>query len=429
MTKMVTDRTASEAATASGQHSRPRLAARLARCIVRRVCEQLTDVPFRITYWDGTSDRFGDGPPAFQLTLRDPAVVWRILRAPDPAFGEAYMAGTVEVDGLDQMLDALHGTPFPLLARLRLPQLTPRATPVSHQYRDIQAHYDRSNAFFALWLDASRTYSCAYFRREDNDLEAAQAAKIDYVLRKAQLQPGQSLLDIGSGWGALILRAAQCSGVRAHGITLSQQQYEYTVDRIRATGLQAQVSADLLDYRELATKAVTFDRVVSVGMLEHVGRRNLRAFLQAVKRLLKPGGVCVLHTITQAMEEEIGPWTQRYIFPGGYIPAWREVVALLPDYGFRLIDAESLRRHYALTLSHWALRFEERLPEVRSLGFDETFIRMWRLYLQSAAAGFRNGSLDLHQFVFTHGVNNGLPLTREHLYQEEEGEWECPNEP
>jgi cyclopropane-fatty-acyl-phospholipid synthase len=156
---------------------------------------------------------------------------------------------------------------------------------------------------------------------------------------------------------------------------------------------------------------------VSVGMLEHVGRRNLPVFLGALKRLLKPGGIGVLHSITQAREAPIGHWVRRRIFPGGYIPSWREVVKLLPEFGFHLIDGESLRPHYALTLSHWARRFEARLPEVRALGFDEPFIRMWRLYLHASAAGFRAGRLDLHQFVFTHGINNSLPLTREHLYQ------------
>jgi len=395
--------------------------ARFTRRLLRHAGSRLTDRPFRISYWDGTSDQFGDGPPVFHLTVRSPAAAWRILRRPDPAFGDAYMAGEVEVDDLDGMLDVAHLAREPLRARLHLPEWTAPATPVSRQYRDIQAHYDRGNAFFALWLDASRTYSCAYFRREADDLETAQAAKIDHVLRKAQLRPGDTLLDIGSGWGALILRAAQQYGARAYGITLSRQQYDFTREAIHAAGLEEQASVDLLDYRELAQRGAAFDRVVSVGMLEHVGRRNLPLFLKTVQRLLQPGGIGVLHSITRAREGAVSPWIRRHIFPGGYIPSWRELIGLLPESGFHLIDAESLRRHYALTLSFWARRFEEKLAEVRALGFDETFIRMWRLYLRACAAGFWTGALDLHQLAFTHGINNALLLTREHLYTQGSG--------
>lgn len=181
------------------------------------------------------------------------------------------------------------------------------------------------------------------------------------------------------------------------------------------------MSVELADYREFASRDGRYDRVVSVGMFEHVGRRQLPVYLEAVARLLKPGGLSLLHTITCMREGPVGGWMGRYIFPGGYVPSWRETVWLLPELGFHLLDAENLRLHYALTLDHWSRRFAERLPEVRALGHDERFIRMWWLYLRASAAGFRYGDLSVHQFLISHGRNNALPLTRAHLYEHPEG--------
>jgi cyclopropane-fatty-acyl-phospholipid synthase len=384
---------------------------------VHRVCEHLAGVPFSVRYWNGTRDCFGEGKPQFEVTIRDPHVVWPVLCAPDPNFGDAYMHGAIEVDNLEAMLDALQlaAPPMPLPMNLHLPH---PGTPVARQYQEVQSHYDLGNDFFSLWLDNSRTYSCAYFRSESDSLETAQSAKIEHVLRKAQLRPGQRMLDIGSGWGALTLEAARRHGVLATGITLSREQHAFTQNAICEAGLEECAEVRLCDYRELATGEETFDRVVSVGMLEHVGKRNLPVFLEAVRKLLKPGGVCVLHFISHDKEYDVGAWIRRHVFPGGYVPSWREVIALLPEFGFHLIGAESLRRHYARTLTEWGNRFEAHLPEVRAQGFDETFIRMWRLYLRGCAAGFRAGGLDLHQLVFTNGINNELAMTREHIYQE-----------
>jgi cyclopropane-fatty-acyl-phospholipid synthase len=389
----------------------------LIRHLFSWACRHLTaDVPFRVIYWDGTSDCYGGSRPEFCIRIKDPGTAWRIIRAPDPEWGNAYVAGHVEVDNLDRLLEA-HARVMPSgLSRFLLSPWLPAATPVSQQYQDIQAHYDRGDAFFSLWLDRSLTYSCAYFRDAAEDLETAQQAKIDHVLRKAQLQPGQSLLDIGSGWGALIRLAAQHYGVRAHGITLSRAQCEFTRRAIHSAGLESRAQVDLLDYRQLASRHVTFDRIVSVGMLEHVGRKNLRVFLSAVRGLLRPQGVCVLHSITRPREMQVSRWMRMNIFPGSYIPSLREITDLLPELDFRLLDVESLRRHYALTVSHWSERFEAHLAEVRALGLGESFIRMWRLYLRGAIAQMTEGALDLHQFVFTRGINNHLPLTRDSLY-------------
>jgi cyclopropane-fatty-acyl-phospholipid synthase len=396
--------------------SHPRASDRVTKAVLGSLLRRWQGGGFRIIYWDGTEERFGSGAPRFCLQIHGPHLVWRMLGAVDLGFGEGYMEGRVEVDDLDALLElamSQQGIITPQFLRF-LPHLDHHS--IGRQYQDVQRHYDLGNDFFALWLDESRTYSCAYFEAADATLEEAQCAKRRHILRKLQLQPGQTLLDLGCGWGALLFDAAQQYGVRAHGITLSKQQYDHVRQRIHKLGLEGSVSVDLADYREFARSSARYDRVVSVGMFEHVGQRNLPVFLEAVAGLLEPGGLSLLHTITRAKEGPVGRWLTRYIFPGGYIPTWRETVWLMPQFDFELLDAENLRHHYAMTLDRWFQRFEARLPEMRALGDDERFIRMWRLYLRGAAAGFRYGDLSIHQFLFSKGRTSALPLTRAHLY-------------
>ena len=289
-----------------------------------------------------------------------------------------------------------------------------RSTSLTKQQKDIKHHYDLGNDFYELWLDETISYSCAYFCSPEDSL--SQVQKIDYILKKLQLHPGESLLDIGSGWGWLIIRAAQQYGVNALGVTLSEEQYVKTKQRIAELGLTGQVDVKLMDYRTLAESNVKFDKVVSVGVVEHVGKANLPKYMQTVNKLLVPGGISVLHCITGQVEGPCNRWICKYIFPGGYIPSNRELVWLLPEHGFNLLDVESLRLHYAKILEHWSNNFEKNIDYVREK-YGERFIKKWRLYLNACTASFRASGLNIHQITFSKGLNNELPMTRHYLYR------------
>jgi cyclopropane-fatty-acyl-phospholipid synthase len=371
--------------------------------------------PFQIQYWDGTTEKYGTGHVKLTLKIGEKVQLTQFLTEPSLTFGEAYMNGDIEIDGRIEDLIALAHFNKKLLWTKPLSYL-PKLT-LKKAKNNIKHHYDLGNDFYSIWLDKTMSYSCAYFKTPDDSLDQAQLNKIDHVLKKLQLKKGEKLLDIGSGWGWLIIRAAQVYGVQAVGVTLSEEQYRKTKERITSLGLEGQVQVELLDYRELPNKGMSFDKIASVGMFEHVGQDQYPTFMKTVETLLNDKGVMLLHTITHQTEEPGDPWIQKYIFPGGYIPSLREIISLLPDYNYHLLDVESLRLHYAKTLDHWLNRYETNIEEVQSM-YDEPFIRMWRLYLQSSAAFFRNGGLNLHQILFTKGVNNELEETRAFLYNE-----------
>jgi cyclopropane-fatty-acyl-phospholipid synthase len=373
---------------------------------------------FAVKYWDGSVEHFGEGESKFTLILNKPLPEKEIINDPALFFGEAYMGGDIDYEGdLRAILDLVFKNKDMFEKESKVLGAISKLIPKSpnRNRKDIKYHYDIGNDFYGLWLDESMTYSCAYFEQPDNSLYQAQMNKVDYLLKKLNLKEGQTLLDIGSGWGELIIRAAKQYGVKSLGVTLSEEQVAKSKQRIKDEGLEGQVDVKLQDYRELASSGVQFDRLVSVGMLEHVGRANIPDFTDAADSLLKDGGVFVLHTITKQVESESNAWMERYIFPGGYIPSIRELVATLPEHDFYIKDMESLRLHYARTLKFWADSFEKNLDAVRKK-FDEPFIRMCQVYLNSCIYGFRYRVVDLHQLILEKGINNELPMTRHYLY-------------
>jgi len=378
--------------------------------------EGLFSDPCQVEFWDGDINQFGEGDTKFRIILREPIPKLEIFGDSSLAFGEAYMQDKLEIEGsVRDVIESLFKNQESFLhqntAYLKLAKFISNGVRKSKE--NVQYHYDIGNDFYRLWLDDTLTYSCAYFKSPEDTLVQAQKNKVDHILRKLNLQEGQRLLDIGCGWGELILAAAQKYHVKALGITLSQEQYEQVRSRIEHEHLQDWVEVQLLDYREI--KDQVFDRVVSVGILEHVGKEHLSEYFATVQKLLVDGGIFLLHSITGRDEMGTNSWINKYIFPGGYIPMVSELIRQMESHDFYLLDVESLRNHYTRTLEHWTHNFEQALPEIRE-GKDESFIRMWRLYLQSSAASFNCGNIDLHQFLISKGPNNHLPWTRDYIY-------------
>ncbi len=379
--------------------------------------------PFAVRFWDGEECTYNEGAPTFTIAFHQPLPVSKDLADPVMVFGEAYMDGLVDFEGnFDDLIRLLILNRF--LARPEDEGFLNKATEVIGQINDcskhkenIQHHYDLGNEFFSRWLDETMSYSCGYFKQPENTLYQAQIQKIDHCLKKLQLIPGEKLLDIGSGWGWLLIRAARDYGVHATGVTLSEEQYEATQKRIKDYGLEGQVTVRLLNYLDLEENA-HFDKVVSVGMFEHVGKENLPAYMKKVRQLLKPGGLSLLHSIMGPREAPVNSWIRCYIFPGGYIPSLRETISLLPEYDFHLLHAESLRLHYAKTLDHWLENYLKEWDWVVQT-YDERFARMWKLYLMACAAHFRASGLNIYQLAFTKGLNNSLESTLEPLLKKE----------
>ncbi len=385
--------------------------------IIHAVLSRIREGAVKVTYWDGTTITYGDARPKIHIKFKSIAAGRAILKNMTLGFGEGYMDGNIEIDGPLNYVGKLasdNAAAFKGLAMTKLTRL-PSLNRKDKQQAQIQHHYDLGNDFYKLWLDKSMTYSCAYFNVESDSLEQAQEQKRRHLLNKLQLKAGMTVLDIGSGWGTLLIMAAKEYGVSGLGITLSEEQYQHSLAEAKRQKVEDKVKFELINYQDLAHRGRQFDRVISVGMYEHVGRHNQDQYFSAVDKMLKPGGISVLHTIFGMHRGGMDPWIDKYIFPGGYIPGINSIVTGMADRDFRLIDFENLRLHYALTLEEWWKRYEDHKAEVVKM-YDKRFYRMWRFYLASSAAGFRFGDLELGQFVFTKGANNSLPLTREFLY-------------
>lgn len=378
---------------------------------------------FVFELWDGERLAFGT-PPAVTLKLKSEQSAGRLLTDGFLGFGEVYMAGDLEVEGdLVELLRLGIAARFDqkapsLRTMLRLLPSWLRATnSVRKAPRNIAHHYDLGEDFYALYLDPSMTYSCAYFRDCSDTLEEAQRNKYDHIARKLMLAPDDRLVDIGCGWGGMLIHAARHHGVVGLGITISRRQADYANRKIGGLGLGERIKVVLQDYRQLAG---TFDKFVSIGMLEHVGKRHLSAFMNRASRVLVEGGLGVLHTIGKEVESPMDAWIARYIFPGGYLPTLSEIAQQMGKAGLSILDVENLRMHYAQTLEHWTHNFERKADWVRAR-FGERFARMWRLYLHASTAAFKFGELRLYQVLFSKGLNNRLPITRDHVYRSAHG--------
>lgn len=389
---------------------------------IHKLFDQVRGGSFAVEFNDGSQNFYGQGKQQFKVKFNDENILGLISDDMLTSFGEAYMEGKVDVEGdlADLVSLALRSGLMSItqkpngLAGITL-KIADKLRSLKTVKENIAHHYDLGNDFFRLWLDDSLTYSCAYFRDSKDTLELAQSQKIDHSLRKLRLKEGETLLDIGCGWGSLMMSAAKNYGTKTTGITLSEEQFAGANLAIKNNGLQDIADVRLIDYSILLDEGKQFDKIISIGMIEHVGKEHLGEFFQTVQKSLKPGGLALLHFITSVKEEPINNWVEKYIFPGGYIPTLPEILNHLEARDLRIWDIENLAPHYRLTLDIWSERFEKVVPQVLKQ-FNERFVRMWRLYLRTSSAAFREGAVEIHQILVSRGLTENLPLTREDIY-------------
>jgi len=402
-----------------------------------------------VRLWNGETVDVGGGSPEVTLIFHEPRLFRELVLYRDPLrLAEAYFQGELDVEGdlysvlgLKDHMESLRLTASEKLAFLfgalslggasaatrvkqsRHHSWLPKPWRGHSRRANREAiayHYDVSNDFYRLWLDERMVYSCAYFGTPDDTLDQAQRNKLEHICRKLRLKPGERLLDIGCGWGALVRWAARHHGVHAHGITLSREQYEHNQAKIREEGLQDQLKVEFRDYRDLQGEDC-YDKIVSVGMFEHVGLKNLPNYFAIARRLLTPGGLFLNHGITQEGEgwgNTVGTrFINRYVFPDGELDTVSNVQRAMERAGFEVLDVEALRRHYALTLRHWVGRLEERRDEALGL-VPESAYRIWRLYMAACAVQFEQGDIGVYQILTAGkgGNSAGVPLTRRDLY-------------
>ena len=416
--------------------------------------------PFEVEFWDGTKEEYGSGNQSFRLVLKKKETIKRILGGGSLGFGEEFMKGNILIEGnLQDFIKMLYGGTYSNL-RLSLGNklkiflnylfsLGTRALAkgedetlvssptISKSKKNVSYHYDLGDNFYSLWLDKTLTYSGAYFKKETDTLERAQLNKYEHISRKLQLREGETMIDIGCGWGGMMFYAAKNYGVKSEGYTLSENQYQYVLNKIQEENLADFIKVHLKDYREAEGE---FDKFVSIGMFEHVGKKFHPIFFDVVKKLLKPEGIGLIQTIGSPKDKPSDPWITKYIFPGGFIPALWLVLNIMSQKRLVFFDIEDLRRHYAKTLDQWIENFEKNINEIKAIMIKEfnsrvatnggeepnssstsqekveEFIRMWRLYLNGSSASFKKGNNRLYQITFANGLSNHLPLTRGYIY-------------
>jgi cyclopropane-fatty-acyl-phospholipid synthase len=378
----------------------------------------------RLKLWNGREFDFGQSIPQVTISVPEASSLIYLLTPSLSNLGKAYVEGKLEVEGRVNEIIRVANTlaketlkPEGKFARL--------VRPLHHTKKKdaeaIQYHYDVSNDFYRVWLDENMVYSCAYFENGDEDLAAAQLKKIDHILTKIQVRPHDKLLDIGCGWGALVIRAAQKFGARCVGITLSKNQYELATERVKQLGLSDRVEIRLQDYRDVTGN---FDRITSVGMFEHVGIKHLPAYFSKMRSLLTDDGFAMNHgiTTTDVHNGETpyggGEFIEKYVFPYGELPHISHVLKAMQEGGLEALDVENLRRHYAKTCSMWADNFETRTDRIKQLVDDKRF-RIWRVYLAGCAYAFAQDWISLNQVVCSKAGRDiaTLPSSRRYMYR------------
>lgn len=387
--------------------------------IIKQLIKSTFDIPLQVTYPNGNIETYNGSNPHVKLKLNKNFSVSELSKDPSIVLGEAVMDGDIEIYGsIQELILSAYRCGDSFLRNSKFSKLIPKQFhDKKHSKSDIQKHYDIGNDFYKLWLDDTMTYSCAYFKHENDSLEQAQLNKVHHILNKLNAQPGGKLLDIGCGWGTLIITAAKEYGLNATGITLSEEQASFITKRIKEEGLENKVTVLIKDYRDIRE---TYDYITSVSMFEHVGKENLSQYFQTISKRLNINGLALIHGITGQVGGNHGSgtnsWINKYIFPGGYIPRLTENLNHIASAGLQIADLEPLRRHYQKTLELWTKNFHNALPEVQKT-HDKRFINMWDLYLQSCAASFESGNIDIFQYLLSKGVSKDtMPMTRDYMY-------------
>ncbi|MDE3195595.1 MAG: class I SAM-dependent methyltransferase [Acidobacteriota bacterium] len=390
------------------------------RYLVPLIFRRIGPAPLRIAIGEGQGVSPPGVVPQFRVSVRDAATLFGILLDPEIGFGDAWTEGRISLQGdLLAFLETVYAAMYSA-ARDKgwLQHLVSRWIAASQSNtpegsrRNIHSHYDMGNDFYRLWLDRRMVYTCAYFPEPFATLEEAQQAKLDLVCRKLRLRPGETVAEAGCGWGALALHMARHYGVRVKAYNISREQILYARGQAHEEGIDRQVEFIEDDYRNATGR---FDAFVSIGMLEHTDRANYPQFGSVIHRLIGERGRGLLHFIGRNEHGEFSRWIRKRIFPGAYAPSLGEALNVLEPFGYFVQDVENLRPHYARTLEHWLDRFDKSADAVRRM-YDARFERAWRLYLAGSIAGFRAGTLQLFQVLFSGAKCTALPPTRRDLY-------------
>jgi cyclopropane-fatty-acyl-phospholipid synthase len=389
------------------------------RSLILQIMKFVGNPRISIRLWNGDEFPVTADRPVACMEIRERKVLFELLRSPSVGFGECYTQGLIEVHGdilafaneitaasTNKHTNDYYGPKIrSLLYALRL-------NSPNRSQQNVHHHYDLGNDFYKMWLDERMVYTCAYYETPTATLAEAQRAKLDHVCRKLKLRPGQKVIDAGCGWGALALHMAEHYGVNVIAYNNSKEQVAYARERAAAMKLDGQVTFVEDDYRNIDSRC---DAFVSIGMLEHVGLANFMTLGTLINRSLKPEGMGLIHTIGRSFPNRTDAWILKHIFPGGHVPSISEMMSVFEPHKFSVLDVENLRPHYARTCAAWLRNFEAASEKVAEM-YDKEFVRMWRLYLAGASAGFESGTMQLYQVLFTPGGNNNVPWTRDYMY-------------